>query len=32
MDKLTIRWIDEIIGNGDYDTLTIPGDLAGIDN
>jgi len=30
-DKLTTRWIDSIIGDGDYDTLTIPGDLAGVD-
>ena len=28
---MTVRWIDQIIGDGDYDTLTIPGYLDGVD-
>jgi hypothetical protein len=31
MDKLHVRWIEQIIGDGDYDTLTIPGYLDGVD-
>lgn len=31
VDKLTTRWIEDMVGSGDYDTLTIPGDLTGVD-
>ena len=32
VDKLTTRWIDSIIGDGDYDSVLIPGDLTGVDS
>lgn len=24
---LLIRWIDEMVGNGDYDTVNVPGEI-----
>ena len=30
-DELTIRWIENIVGMGDYDTLVMPGYLQGVD-
>ncbi len=28
-NEMTIRWIEEMVGDGAYDTLTIPGNLEG---
>jgi len=30
-DEMIIRWIEDICGAGDYDSLTIPGSLQGVD-
>lgn len=26
-DKMTIRWIEQMVGAGDYDTLNVPGEI-----
>ena len=31
MNDMMIRWIDDMVGDGDYDTLTIPGNLEGVE-
>lgn len=30
-NEMTIRWIEEMVGDGEYDKLTIPGNLEGVE-
>lgn len=30
-NEMTIRWIEEMVGDGDYDTLTVPGYPEGVE-